>query len=252
VLIDWFTVGAQIVNFIILIYLLKRFLYKPILRAMDEREQKIRDRLQDAAEKREKAKTEAESLAEERRDLESRREEMQAEAREEIDRWREETLAKVRDEVEEKRRSWQEAVAREQDDFIGRMKTVLSRQVFMAAAKAVEDLADEKLESRLVERFIDKLSGFFSDEKDMAEGEEGEVVIKTGFQLHDTLQQELKDATVELFPGREIDFAVDREIGFTIRLVVGNRRIEWGLDRYMETMEEKILNTLQLAESDGT
>jgi F-type H+-transporting ATPase subunit b len=40
-LIDWFTVGAQVVNFLILVWLLKRFLYKPILHAIDEREKRI-------------------------------------------------------------------------------------------------------------------------------------------------------------------------------------------------------------------
>jgi F-type H+-transporting ATPase subunit b len=30
-LIDWFTVGAQALNFLILVWLMKRFLYKPIL-----------------------------------------------------------------------------------------------------------------------------------------------------------------------------------------------------------------------------
>ena len=36
-LIDWFTVGAQIVNFLVLVGLLKYFLYEPILKAMDKR-----------------------------------------------------------------------------------------------------------------------------------------------------------------------------------------------------------------------
>ena len=35
-LIDWFTVFAQAVNFLILVWLLKRFLYKPILHAIDD------------------------------------------------------------------------------------------------------------------------------------------------------------------------------------------------------------------------
>ena len=39
--IDWFTVIAQVVNFLILMWLLKRFLYKPILNAIDAREQRI-------------------------------------------------------------------------------------------------------------------------------------------------------------------------------------------------------------------
>jgi F-type H+-transporting ATPase subunit b len=40
-LIDWFTVAAQIVNFLILVWLLKHFLYKPILDAIDAREKRI-------------------------------------------------------------------------------------------------------------------------------------------------------------------------------------------------------------------
>ena len=40
-LIDWFTVGAQALNFLILVWLMKRFLYKPILHAIDAREKRI-------------------------------------------------------------------------------------------------------------------------------------------------------------------------------------------------------------------
>ena len=46
--IDWLTVVAQIVNFLVLVYLLKRFLYGPILQAMDDRQAGIAARLQEA------------------------------------------------------------------------------------------------------------------------------------------------------------------------------------------------------------
>ena len=44
-LIDWFTVLAQIVNFLILVALMKRFLYGPLIAAIDAREQSIAARL---------------------------------------------------------------------------------------------------------------------------------------------------------------------------------------------------------------
>jgi F-type H+-transporting ATPase subunit b len=47
-LIDWFTVGAQVLNFLILVWLMKRFLYKPILNAIDAREKRIAKELADA------------------------------------------------------------------------------------------------------------------------------------------------------------------------------------------------------------
>ena len=46
--INWFTVIAQVINFLILVWLLKKFLYKPILDAVNEREKKITDQLKDA------------------------------------------------------------------------------------------------------------------------------------------------------------------------------------------------------------
>ena len=57
-LIDWFTVGAQALNFIILVWLLKRFLYKPILDAIDAREKRIAAELADADAKKAEAKKE--------------------------------------------------------------------------------------------------------------------------------------------------------------------------------------------------
>ena len=56
--INWFTVIAQILNFLILVWLLKRFLYKPILNAIDEREKKIASQLKDADNRESMAKKE--------------------------------------------------------------------------------------------------------------------------------------------------------------------------------------------------
>ena len=54
-LINWFTVVAQAINFLILVWLLKRFLYKPILHAIDEREKGIATQLAEAEAKKAEA-----------------------------------------------------------------------------------------------------------------------------------------------------------------------------------------------------
>ena len=59
--INWFTVIAQVINFLILVWLMKRYLYKPILNAIDEREKKIAAELANAeTQKAEAAKEQAE------------------------------------------------------------------------------------------------------------------------------------------------------------------------------------------------
>lgn len=54
--------AAQVVNFLILLFILKKFLYKPILKVLDERKKKIEESLKNAEEIEAKlAKTEVES-----------------------------------------------------------------------------------------------------------------------------------------------------------------------------------------------
>ena len=57
-LVDWFTIVAQAINFLILVWLMKRFLYKPILNAIDEREKRIAAELADADAKKAEAQKE--------------------------------------------------------------------------------------------------------------------------------------------------------------------------------------------------
>src|ERR1700722_12951920 len=60
--ISWFTIVAQVINFLILVWLLKRFLYKPILHAIDEREKGIASQLADAEAKKAEAHKEREDF----------------------------------------------------------------------------------------------------------------------------------------------------------------------------------------------
>src|SRR5476651_998000 len=60
--IDWFTVAAQAINFLILVWLLKRFLYKPILHAIDEREKGIATQLAEAEAKKAEAHQESDDF----------------------------------------------------------------------------------------------------------------------------------------------------------------------------------------------
>ena len=80
--IDWLTVAAQIVNFLVLVWLLQRFLYKPITNAMRRREERIEERLSEAKSARTEAEEEAEALRRKKAELEDSKEEILDAARE--------------------------------------------------------------------------------------------------------------------------------------------------------------------------
>src|SRR5450432_376915 len=72
-LIDWFTVGAQALNFLMLVWLLRRFLYKPILNAIDAREKRIAAELADAAAKKAEAKKERDDFQQKNEEFDQQR-----------------------------------------------------------------------------------------------------------------------------------------------------------------------------------
>ena len=95
-LINWFTVLAQIVNFLILVVLLKFLLYDRIIKAMDEREAKIRSRLNEAKAKAKEAEQEADTFRSKNQELEDMREAMLAQAKEDAEAHRKELTEQAR------------------------------------------------------------------------------------------------------------------------------------------------------------
>ncbi len=98
-LIDWFTVIAQIINFLVLVYLLKRFLYGPIITAMDKRQEKIELRLEGARKKKEEARQEAELLHKKNREFDAGHEEMLSQIKKEAEARRAELIKDARSRV---------------------------------------------------------------------------------------------------------------------------------------------------------
>ncbi|MBL8296436.1 MAG: hypothetical protein JNN08_31615, partial [Bryobacterales bacterium] len=121
-LIDWFTVGAQIVNFLVLVWLLKKFLYGPIVHAVDEREGRIAGRLAEAKEKEEQAAQERAQYEAKIQELEATHESMLAQMRAEVERNQSELIEKARARVQALETEWQEEVDRERREFLAGLR----------------------------------------------------------------------------------------------------------------------------------
>lgn len=247
-LIDWFTVGVQIVNFLILIALLKHFLYGPIMRAMDEREQTIATRLSDTESARKEAEAKAALLAKEQDAFARSRARMELEAHQEINTWKEKSIGRIKDEITAQQSAWRQDLADEQNAFLQKLKIHISQQVFLVARKAMNDLADVNLEAQLLKTFLKKLHDEPGTPIEGNAPASAMIQVTTGFPL-DASQKEMIqpqiDRSFPSFPG--VDFQQDEQLGFGIRLVAGDQKWEWNLSRYLLDMEKEIINTMSMA-----
>ncbi len=244
-LVDWFTVAAQVVNFLILVFLLKRFLYRPILEAMDEREGKIAAQLAEAA----KIQAEAEAVRlanlQEYQTIEARREELLAQAQRDAEAQKQKLAHQVRQEIQDLRARWTDELAREQTLFFQDLRQRLLRQIAAIARRALRDLAGLELEQRLIEVFLDRLKNLDPKARteflECAQEAGGQIVITSGFELPREIQppliQSLRDQVgMDLTPR----FEVSPEVISGIEVKAGGCKIAWSLENFLQDLEEKL------------
>ncbi len=243
--IDWFTFAAQIANFLVLVWLLKRFLYGPIVHAMTEREERIADRFEEAREKEATAEAEAAEYRQKQEEIESIREKKIKEAEREAEERRRELIEKARAEVDRLETEWKKALRREHDRFQHDLAQRVSRETLALARQGLRELAHADLERQVVRVFIDRLDALDEDRregfKEAVEAETEDVTIRTAFELDEDQKRSLSETLRDL-TGREPSLDVERneEIGFGIELRAGGRKMSWGLDSYISDLGDRI------------
>ena len=156
-LIDWFTVAAQIANFAILVWLLKRFLYRPVLDAMAAREKRVRETVAAADRQKAAAEEEANRLREQQDAFEQKKEDLLKKAREEASATRDELLAQARKEADASQAQRRNSLDRDWQEFHAELTQRAQGEALAVARQALRELADVEIEERMVAAFLKKL-----------------------------------------------------------------------------------------------
>ncbi|MDH3664835.1 MAG: hypothetical protein OEU92_33280 [Alphaproteobacteria bacterium] len=248
--IDWITVTAQLVNFLVLIWLLKRFLYRPINQAMQRREAGIAERMQGADDARREAEKQAEALRDQRQALEHQRHELMEQARCEGKRLRDQLEREAREEAEELRRAWRRQVDDEKDAFLDSVRLSTVRYVGDLARSALKELADVDLEAQAAKRFADHLRVL--DGKNLhdlvaaAESDQATALIESPFELSGAIKTQLTRTVHEIIAkDLDIDYREASDLLLGVRLHVGGRTVAWTLADYFDRLEARIGDALR-------
>jgi len=152
--VDLWKLGFQVINFLLLLYLLNRFLFKPVLARLDERSEKIAKGLEDAevaARDRELARAEREAAVSEARKEAA---DMLARANKIADDTRKEILDQARSEAEKISNRAREEIIAEKDRAMAEIRGQVAELALAAAGKLVRRQMDDPTQRRLVEEFL--------------------------------------------------------------------------------------------------
>jgi len=250
VLINWFVVAAQIINFLILVLLLKRFLYGPIVQAMAAREEGIASQLATARQKKQDAEQDEASLRQKIREIEERRQEMLTEAGRQAEAHKNELFAQAREEVEQIRQKWAASLQREKETFLQNLKQRLGQEVIETSRRALQEMANQELEQRLTESFLDRLRQLNPEEqtaiRESVTETGGELLITTAFEMPEEARHKVAAQVQEQFgQGLALRYATSGELLAGLELLTSSRKLAWSLGSFLDSLEEDLSQAFQ-------
>ncbi|MGC9451362.1 MAG: F0F1 ATP synthase subunit delta [Oceanipulchritudo sp.] len=256
-LIDWFTVGAQVLNFLILVWLMKRFLYKPILNAIDAREKRIARELADADAKRAEAEKERAAFQLKNEEFDGQRAARLSQVAEEAKAEHKHLLEEARKAADALSAQRRESLAIDARNLNQAVTRRAQDEVFAIARRALSDLASTSLEERMGAVFTRRLHELSGEAKhvlsEALQTAAEPALLRSAFDLPADQRAAIQNALNETFSADvRVRFETAPDLVSGIELSSNGRKVAWSIAAYLKSLEKavgELLSTEDKAET---
>jgi F-type H+-transporting ATPase subunit b len=248
-LIDWFTVCAQALNFLILVWMMKHFLYKPILDAIDTREKKIAAELADASAKKSEAQKDRDDFQHKNDEFDKERAALMSKAADEAKvegRRLLDDARKASDALSVQRQEALKSDAKNLDQAISRRT---QEEVFAITRRALTDMATTSLEDRMSEVFTRRLREMNGAAKqtiaNALKTETNPALVRSAFEMPADQRAAIQNALNETFSADvRVTFEAAPDLVSGIELVTNGQKMGWTLADYLTSMQKSVSDLL--------
>lgn len=244
-LIDWFTVIAQTFNFFILVWLMKRFLYKPILNAIDAREKRIADELANADKKKAEAQKESDAFKRKNEEFDKQRDELFRKAKQDAESSRQKLLEEARKSADALSAHAQESLRNDAKNLNQAISRRAQQEVFSISRKVLSDLSSFNLEKSMTEVFVSRLQKMDIQSKkvltDALKSSSASGLVRSTFDLSLEQQTAIQNAlNVTFSMDIHLTFKTSPDLIGGIEFIVDGQRLSWSIADYLKSLEEGV------------
>lgn len=245
--ISWFEIIAQIINFFVLLFILQKLFYKPVTKAMADRQERIVK-----AEKEAEIKTsEAEKLIKDYHNkianIESERKSILDKSRKEALDNKDDLLKKYKQEADIKRKSFLNEVEEEKESFIKNLRLELGESAVKIASKILNTISSKELDEEVFNSFINDLKDIKRNipNRDLLD-EKTHVNLYSSQELSDDNKKEIKLTLQETIPQIEnISYEVNKDLVLGYELNLETYTIHNSIKNYLKEVEDHIKSILE-------
>ncbi|MBC3764460.1 F0F1 ATP synthase subunit B [Neptunicella marina] len=246
-LIDWFTVGAQVLNFLLLVWLLKHFLYQPILNAIDARERETAKIINDAEKIKREASDQLHIYQQNNQLLEQQRQALITQATDEANQIRDRLLNKANQDAQQ---LTQQHLASISDEFIAIQQDIATKnllEVFAISNKVLTELASQSLQESMFALFIQHLTAACSNMTTnplVGLDEHNKILVRSRFalsqqqqqQIEQCLQQSLKSDTTLT---SQVEYQHSEALLCGIEISTSGWKLAWSSANYLQQLQQR-------------
>lgn len=236
--IDWFTTLAQMINFLILIWLLKKLLYKPVLNTIQQRDQAVADRLQQAEQTMQEAEQLKQQYQKQLDTLHQQQSSILQQTQQQAGAEKAEQLKQLAQEMELKKQQFDKNMLAEQQAQQKLVKQVVTEQVLQTSSKILADLSGQSLEQQIIEHFLQQLKSLSKSELETlkeALGDPSGTEIFTQFAVTEVMQKRITEQIKAISPETTVRFK-QQDLLCGIKLEAAGRSWDWHIDRYLKDL----------------
>jgi F-type H+-transporting ATPase subunit b len=249
-LINWFTVAAQVINFLVLMWLLKRFLYAPVLRAIDARETGIAARLAEAETKQKEAQAERDDFHQKTEAFDQQRDALLQKATQDAAAEKDRLVAAARKDADALHSQWQDALQNEQHSLGEEITRRTQKGVFEIARKILAELATADLEGSMSSVFITRLHDLSGAEHDQLaaslKASSRTAVVRSAFDLPPAKRKAIQTAVSDLLAApAHLHFVTAPELVSGIELTTDGQKVAWNISDLLGTLAKSVDELLE-------
>jgi F-type H+-transporting ATPase subunit b len=244
-LIDWFTIIAQVFNFLILVWLMKRFLYKPILNAIDAREKRIADELASADKKKAEAQKESDEFKHKNEEFDKQRAALLSKATQDAETERQKLMDEARIAADVLSAKRQESLRNDTKNLNQAISLRTQQEVFAIARKTLRDLSTTTLEECMTGVFIRRLQGMDSQTKNgllnVLKTSSQSGTVRSAFDLAEGQRAAIQNAlNVSFSADIHLKFETTPDLIGGIEFTSNGQRLAWSIADYLKSLEKGV------------
>ncbi|MFA6118567.1 MAG: hypothetical protein WCT85_02270 [Parachlamydiales bacterium] len=233
--VDLFTLIAQIVNFLILCFLLYFFLFKKIIKVMDERKKMVESNINEASEMKKNAQMAEKDYLQKQQDLENLKNQIIEKTKNETKKQQEDLVNNSKKDVEQQKIKWNEDILRQKENFLSDLRSEIIKKFIDLSSKILVDLSSQSLQSVIIEHFLENLK------KEKIDIQEKNVVLESSWELNDDDKQKISDRLKKIFnKDLLIKYVVNQDLVLGLNFQINGKSIKWNLQNYLNNFEDDL------------